>query len=157
MLNLPHLKELDVLGICALFDILKAAPNLDYLTIDFDCLKILLDDEPTCDLLQQRITRLDVHYWTDIESNLLQRVSHVFCHLRYLYIDLESSILLTQSILSIILAHSNIKELNALYIKSRASEEINPNLQQSVIDHTNLTMDDLFAVTRLNNHFILWK
>jgi hypothetical protein len=63
LLNLPHLiKQLDVLGICSLFDVLKAAPNIDDLLIDFDCLKILIDDQSTCDLLQQQIIHLEVRH-----------------------------------------------------------------------------------------------
>jgi hypothetical protein len=157
MLNLPHLKKLEVMGICALFDFLRAAPNLDDLIIDFDCLKILMDDESTCDLLQQRIICLDVRYWTGIESDLLQRVIRVFCRLCYLCIHLKSSIMFTESVLSAILAHSNIKQLTTLTIVTRAPDDINKNLRQWMIDLTYLTVDDSFVVNHFDNFFILWK
>jgi hypothetical protein len=157
MLNLPQLKHLDISGICGLLDVLKAAPNLDDLLLDYDCLTILIDDKSTWDLLQQRIVRLDVRSWTDIELDLLQRVSHEFRHLRYLCLSLKDSMVSSESILSTILAHSNIDQLAMLIVGIKVSDEINKNLRQWVIDHTHLTVDDSFAVSYINNFFILWK
>jgi hypothetical protein len=150
VLNLPHLKYLDVSGICAIFDVLKAASNLDDLRIDFDCLKILIDNESTCDLLQQRIIRLDVGYWTDMESDVFQR-------LRHLCIFQNSFKILSESILSTILAQSNIKQLTTLIFGSKVPDEISKDLRQWVIDHSHLTVDDSFSVAYFNNYFILWK
>ena len=157
MLYLPHLKELEVSGICALSNILKAAPNLDELIISFDCLKILMDDESTCDLLQQRIIHLDVGNWASSESDLFQRVMHTLCRVRYLCVRPTRSIILTESILSTILAQSNIDQLTRLTIVAIASEDVNKNLRQLVIDHTHLTIDDSFVVNYFGNCFVLWK
>lgn len=156
MLNLPHLKQLNVTGTCSLFDILKAAPNLDDLIIDFDCLNTLIDDEPTRDLLQQRITRLEIRYQTDIQSDSFQRLIHIFCRLIHLCVVLKSSKTLFESSLSIILAQSNIKQLNAIVVGGEISDGININ-RQWVVDRTPLTMDDIFVVNVSNGYFILWK
>ncbi|UJR19554.1 hypothetical protein I4U23_022684 [Adineta vaga] len=78
VLNLPHLEELQVSGKCTLFDLLNAAPNLNDLNIDFDCLKVLLDDMSTCKLLQQQIITLTVCQWTDIELHLFRRLFCVY-------------------------------------------------------------------------------
>jgi hypothetical protein len=156
-LNLPLLEQLDVLGICSLFDVVKAAPNLNDLIINFDCLKILMDDESTCDLLQQqKITFLDIRNWPDNESELLQRLTRVFCSLRYLCIILKNP-KISDELLSIMLAQSNIKQLTALTIGGKVSDEIKKNLRQWVIDHTHLTAEDSFAAIDIDNYFILWK
>jgi hypothetical protein len=156
LLNLPQLKQLDVLGICSLFDVLKAAPNLDDLLIDFNCLKVLIDDKSTCDLLQKQIIHLEVRHWPDNESELLQRITRVFRCLRYLCLTLENPDISNESV-STILAQSNIKQLTTLILKGKISNEINRNLRQWVIDHTHLTPDDSFTVHDINNFFILWK
>jgi len=135
---------------------LKAAPNLDDLAIDFDCLKILIDDEPTCDLLQQRIIRLEVRYWPDNESELLQRFTSVFRCLRYLCLMLKNANISNESV-STILTQSNIKQLTMLIIGGQVSDEINKNLRRWVIDHTHLTAEDSFTADDINHFFILWK
>ena len=157
VLDLPQLKQLDVSGICGLFDLLKAAPNLDDLMIDFDCLKILIDDDSTRNLLEQQIIHLAVNYWADIESDMFQRIIEIFHRLRYLRITLENTLLYTKSILSTILAQLNIKQLTLLSVGNAVSDDIIENLRQWVIDQTYLTTDDSFAVDCMNNRFILWK
>lgn len=157
MLDLPQLKQLHVSGICALFDLLKAAPNLDDLIIDFDCLKILIDDESTRNLLEQQIIHLDVNYWADIESDLFQRIIEMFHRLRYLRIDLENTLKFTESILSTVLAQLNIKQLTLLSVEKTVLDDTIKNLRQWVIDHTYLTADDSFVVDCMNDRFILWK
>jgi hypothetical protein len=156
LLNLPRLKQLDIRGICPLFDVLKVAPSLDDLVVDFDCLKVLIDDESTCNLLQQQIICLEVRYWPDDESELLQRFTRVFRCLRYLYLRLKNPNISNESV-STILAQSNIKQLTVLMIVGKVSDEINKNLRQLVIDHTHLTADESFAVNCINDDFILWK
>jgi hypothetical protein len=64
-----------VYGICELFPLLNAASNLERLILDIDCLTILLENEATCNLLQQRIVRLHVLDWSNTESDLLQRTA----------------------------------------------------------------------------------
>jgi hypothetical protein len=136
--------------------VLKAAPDLDDLIIDFDCLKVLIDDESTCDLLQKQIIHLEVRNWPDNESELLHRFTRVFRCLRYLCLTLKNPNISNESV-SIILAQSNIKQLTTLIFKGKVSDEINKNLRQWVIDHTHLTADDSFTVGDINNFFILWK
>ncbi len=155
MLNLPHLKRLDVLGICSLFDILKVAPNLDDLIIDFDCLKILIDDESTCDLLQQ-VIYLEIRCWPDNGSDLLERFTRVFGSLRCLCLTLQNPNISNESI-STILVQSIIKQLTIFHIGPKVSKEIIDNLRQWMIDRTYLTVDDLFSVANINDFIVLWK
>jgi hypothetical protein len=155
-LSFPQLRQLDVLGIFSLFDVVKASPNLNDLLIDFDCLKILIDDECTYELLQQKIIHLEVRYWPDNESDLLQRFTREFRCLRYLCLNMKNPTISNESV-STILAQSNIKQLTSLIIMCKLSDEINKNLRQWVIDHTCLTTDDSFVVADVNNFFILWK
>ena len=155
-LNFFQLKQLDVMGICSLVDMIKAAPNLNDLLIDVDCLRILIDDEATCDLLRQRIVHLEVRYWPDNESKLLERFTHLFHSLRYLCLTMKNPTI-SNECLSTILDQSNIKQLTTLIIGSKVSDEISQNLRQWVIDRTHLAADDSFAVVNANNYFILWK
>jgi len=155
LLNLPHLKRLNALGICSLFDILKVAPNLEDLVIDFDCLKILIDDEPTCDLLQ-RVICLEIYYWPNNESDLLERFTRVFGCLRYLFLKLQNPNISNESI-STILVQPIIKQLTSFYIEAKVSEEISINLRQWMIDQTYSTVAELFSFANINNLFILWK
>lgn len=158
VLNLPQLKQLDISGTCALFDIFKAAPNLDDLLIDYDCLKFLIDDHPTCGLLEQRIIRLVLFYWPTVKSDLLQPLFRVFRRLRHLCLNPRYSMIPSAELfLSSILSQANIKQLTTLIIGIKVSDEINENLRQWVIDHTELTIDDSFAVVGIDNRFILWK
>ncbi len=136
--------------------IVRCAQGSTQSVIDFDCLKMLIDDESTCDLLQQQIIRLEVRYWPDNESELLQRFTRVFRCLRYLCLTLKNPNISNES-LSTILAQSNIKQLTALIIEGQVSDEINKTLRQWVIDHTHLTADDSFTVDDINHFFILWK
>ena len=157
VIRLPRLKTLSVYGICALFCLLKPAPNLDYLRVDFDCLKSLLDDEPTCHLLQQRIVRLDNGNWLSIEVDLLQNVSRLFSNLRQLIIDLRDSSTIIDSIVLAAVAHWHDKRLIWLDINGTLSDEVKTDLRQWLVDHTHLTTDDSFAVEYKNNWFSLWK
>ena len=156
MLNLPQLKQLNLLGTCPLFDILKAAPNLDDLIIDYDCLKILIDDEPTRDLLRQRIIRLEIRPKTYFPSDSFHRVIHVFDRLRHLCVILNNSKISIQSNLSIIFTQVNIKQLTSIFVNVQLVDEININ-RQWVVDHTSLTMDDEFIIDIVNGFVILWK
>ena len=157
ILNLPSLKQLDVSGICLLLHVLKAAPNLDELSIDFDFLKILINDQSICDLLQKQIIRLEVRHWTVIVWYLFERSICVFRRLRYLYLSLKSLGISTESILTTIFAHLNTKQLNMLTVWITVSDQFNKNLRQWVVDHTHLKANDLFAIGAIDNCFILWK
>ena len=156
MLNLPQLKQLNVSGTCALFSILNAAPNVDDLIIDFDCLKTLIDDEPTRSLLRQRIIRLEIRCQMDIQSDSFQRLIDVFYRLTYLCVILENSKIPMQLSLQIILAQSIIKQLTSIIIGDQIPNEITID-RQWVVDHTSLTMDDMFVVNVINGFLILWK
>ncbi len=157
VIKLPRLKRLAVSGICTLFCFVKAAPNLDYLEVSFDCLKNLLDDELTCHLLQQRIARLDIYDWLGIDVDLLKNVSRVFTNLRQLIVgskDLDT--IIDPTILAAI-AHWHDKPLYWFFINGSLSDQAKTDLRQWLIDHTHLTSDDSFAAEYNDNWFILWK
>jgi hypothetical protein len=154
---LPLLRTLGIRGSCDLFHILNASPNLEQLTIDFDCLKAPLDDKPTCHLLKTRIVRLDIIDWIDIESNLLQRIAEVFGCLRNLVITMKDTKLLIDSFVLTIISLWKSRLGVSLGVKGLLSEEINKNLRQWIIDHFfNFMPEDSFAVEYKDHGFNLW-
>ncbi len=155
-LKLPLLKNIEISGICELFPVLNAAPNVDYLIIYFDCLKILLDDESTCQLLQARILRLNVIDWVDIQSDLLQRISQIFSSLLHLVITMKDPTLLIDEFLSRILSLWKGKSRISIDVKGSLSEETRKYLRQWVIDHSHIRAEDSFAVEYNDNWFDLW-
>lgn len=155
-LSLIYLQQLRVSGICGLFDILKAAPNLDCLSIDFDCLSILVGDEPTRNLLQQRITRLKIRSQEDIEFYAFQRAVHVFDRLYFLCVSINDAKASVQESLSVILAALNIKQMITIFF-NRKNMDKNSVDRQWIIDHSALTVNDEFIVDITDDWFSLWK
>ncbi|CAM4918709.1 unnamed protein product [Rotaria socialis] len=155
-LKLPFLKQIETSGIFELFSLLNVAPNVDYLIVYFDCLKILLDDELTCHLLQTRIIRLNIMDWIDIESELLQRISQVFCSLRHLVITLkDATVSIDEFVLKIISLWKG-KTRISIDVTGVLSEEICKNLRQWIIDHSHIKTEDSFTVEYNENWFDLW-
>jgi hypothetical protein len=157
VIKLPHLKKLTVGGISPLLCFVKAAPNLDHLEISFDCLKYLLDDEQTCHLLQQRITRLDIDDWSSTESDLLQHVSRIFSNLHQLIIGLNDSRMIMDSIIFAAIDNWYDKRLHWLFVNGSLSHQAKANLRQWLLDHTHLTTGDSFAVEHNDKWLTLWK
>ena len=135
---------------------LTAAPNVDYLIIYFDCLKLLLADESTCHLLRTRITRLNVINWIDVKSNLLESISQIFCSLRHLVITLNDSTLLIDDFVLTILSYWKGRSRLSLDVKGSLSEETNLNLRQWIVDHSHIKTEDPFVVEYNDNWFDLW-
>jgi hypothetical protein len=157
VLRLPLLKQLEISGMCELFHLLNASPNLEYLLIDFDCLKASLDNEPTCHLLKTRIVRLHIAKWIDSESNLIQRIIEVFSGLRLLGITMNNPKLLIDSFVLTIISLWKSKQRFFLGVNGLLSEEASKNLRQWIIDHCfHLMANDSFAVEYNNNWFDLW-
>jgi hypothetical protein len=145
-----------VYGICELFPLLNAASNLERLILDIDCLTILLENEATCNLLQQRIVRLHVLDWSNTESDLLQRTAIVFSNLQELALTTKDAKVFIDPIALRVLALWYDKQLFSLYINGQLSQEANKNLRQWLIDHTHLTAKDSFSVKYHDNWFDLW-
>ncbi|CAF2929142.1 unnamed protein product [Rotaria sp. Silwood2] len=154
--RLPWLKKLEVHGVCQLFPLLQAAPNLEFLIVECDCIKILLDDEPSCNLLQKRIVRLEIFKGENIDLEQLQRIAHVFNHLIELTVNMKKSKMFIDSIILAIVTLWNKKELFALHVGGSMSDETTKNLQEWVINHTDLTIDHSFTTTYESNWFSLW-
>jgi hypothetical protein len=155
-LKLPFLKQIEVSGICELYPILNAAPNVDYMIIYFDCLKTLLDDESTCQLLQTQIIRLNIIDWVDVKSDLLQRVSHVFSSLCHIVITMKDSTVLIDDFVLTILSLWKGKSRLSVDVKGSISEENKANLRQWLTTHSHIMIDDSFAVECNDNWFDLW-
>ncbi len=157
LIKLPRLKQLAVLGICPLTYFVKAAPNLDYLDVTFNCLKNLLDDEQICTLLQQRITRLDIGDWLSTEVDRLQHIARVFSNLHQLIIELTDSSTTMDSTVLAVLANWYDKQLHWLFVKGSLSDQAKENLRQWLLEHTNPITNDSFAVNYNDRSFTLWK
>jgi hypothetical protein len=157
LIKLPRLKQLKVLGICPLLCFVKAAPNLDYLDVTFDCLKNLLDDEQICTLLQQRITRLDIGDWLCTEVDRLQHIARVFSNLHQLIIELADLNMNMDSTVLGVLANWYDKQLHWLFVNGSLSDQAKENLRQWLQEHTNLITNDSFAVNYNDQSFTLWK
>jgi hypothetical protein len=124
--------------------------------IYFDCLKILIDDECTCRLLQTRILRLNIIDWVDVKSDLLQRISKIFCSLRHLVITLKDSAVLIDDFVLTILSLWKDKSRLSLDVKGSLSEETSRNLRQWIINHSHIKAEDSFATEYNDNWFDLW-
>jgi len=157
VLKLPLLEQVNIIGMCELFHLLNASPNLEYLVIDFDCLKASLDNESTCHLLETRIVRLHVSSWKDSEPNLIQRIIEVFTGLRLLWIVMNDTKSLIDSFILTVISLWKGRQRLALGVNGLLSEEASKNLRQWIIDHFfHLMVDDSFAVEYKNKWFNLW-
>jgi hypothetical protein len=155
-IKLPLLKQIEISGICELHPLLKVARNVDYIIVYFDCLKTLFDNESTCHLLQTRITRLNIIDWVDVKSNLLQRISEIFCSLRHLVITLKDSNILIDDFVLTILSLWQGKSRLSLDVKGSLSEEASRNIRQWIVNHSHIKAEDSFAVEHNDNWFDLW-
>ena len=155
-LKLPFLKQIEVSGNCELYPILSAAPNIEYLIVHFDCLKLLFADEQTCRLLQTRIIRLNITDWVDVQSDLLEGVSQVFRSLSHLVIIMKDiSVLIDDFVLKILALWKGQSRLS-VDVKGFISEEKQKDLRQWLTTYSHMREDDSFAVECKNNWFDLW-
>ncbi|CAF0737374.1 unnamed protein product [Adineta steineri] len=154
--KLPFLKQIEIFGIFELFPLFNVAPNIDYMIIYFDCLKLLLNDESTCHLLQTQVVRLNIVNWEDIESDLIERISEIFCSLRHLVIVLKDSKILIDDFVLKVLSLWKGKSRLSIDIKGLLSKETSENLRQWIITHSHMREEDSFAVECNDNWFDLW-
>ena len=155
-LSLRRLKQIDFSGISQLFPLLKAAPNFDYLIISFDCLDILLQDEKTCSILERTVTRLNVSNWTDVTSDLLEKINKVFCLLRHLVITMKDSTVNIDDFVLSILTYWKGKQRLSFDVKGSVSQVVKQNTRQWLTNYSHLTKEDSFATECKDGWFDLW-
>lgn len=155
-LKFPYLKQIETSGICDLFPLLNAAPNVDYLIIDYECLKFLIVNPSISQLFQKQIVRVNIIDWVDMKSDFLENISRVFTSIRHLVITMKN---LTESIDEFVLNILSLwKDRSPLSIdvKGLLSEENRINIRQWIIDNSHLKDNDSFAIEYKNNWFDLW-
>lgn len=156
-LKLPFLKQIDLSGIAAIVSLIETSPNLDYLIISFDCLKFLLEDQMSTNIMAKQITRLNVSEWIDKkDSNLLTTLIERFRFLRHLVITFKDPTVNIDDFILLILSLTNGKRKLSFDIKGSVSDQAKENIRQWVIDKTHLTEHDSFAIECKDNWFDLW-
>ncbi|CAF1009360.1 unnamed protein product [Rotaria sordida] len=156
VLHLPKLKRLYVKGIYEIFHLVQAAPNLEHLQIDFNCLNIVLNDVSTCELLQKRIVHLEITNFREVDSIQLDTIAQKFNHLRDLSLVFENSTIFVDSLILQVLSLWKDKKLRSLYIRGSLTDEVDKNLRQWLIDHSHLCQEDLFVVKHMTNWIAMW-
>ncbi|CAF3992299.1 unnamed protein product [Rotaria sp. Silwood1] len=156
LLWLPCLKRLQVYGIFELLILISAAPNLNHLCVDYDCLASQLDNKSICNLFERQIIRLDICDWTSIEPDALQRIVQVFRSLNHLVIVPQDSAILIDWIPLTLLKFWNSKELPSLSVNGSPSDEAKKNLRQWLIENIHLLTEDSFGVEYQDGWFNLW-
>lgn len=156
-LSLSNLQRFTVSGIFSLFNFVEAAPNLHNLDINFKYIKDLLNDEQTCHLLQQRITRLDVYEWDELDLDVLKRISQVFINLRQLIIAFSDSTKIVDSLVLSALDYWNGRELQWIFASGALSDEARQNPQQWFLEHAPTLQNSPFSAQHNDRWLTLWK
>ncbi|CAF3092373.1 unnamed protein product [Rotaria sp. Silwood2] len=156
VLHLPQLKRLHVKGICEIFHLVQAAPNLECLRINFNCLNVVLEDKSTCELLQKRIVDLEINRFQEIDSIQLDVIARKFNHLRDFSLSLESPTVFVDSLILKVLSLWKDKNLRGLYIRGLLTDEMNKNLRQWFINQSHLRQEDSFVVEYRTNWISMW-
>ncbi|CAF1055987.1 unnamed protein product [Rotaria sordida] len=156
VLHLPHLKSLYVPATCEIVHLLRAAPNLEHLRIDIDCLNIVLDDASTCELLQKRIVSLEVNHVREIDSIQLDKIAREFNHLLDLGVSLKDPPINIEVLILQILSLWKDKNLRCFYVGGSLTDEVSKNLRQWIVEYSHLEQDDLFDVEYASNSVVIW-
>ncbi|CAF1489201.1 unnamed protein product [Adineta ricciae] len=131
VLHLPHLKWLKITGPCELFPILKAAPNLNDLSIDFDGFNRLINN----DLLETRIK---------------------FTNLRHLVLSTTNSTDTIDSLITQALERCREEGLIYLCIKGSLSQYGSRTIRGRFADHSYLAQNDSFRIDHREKRVHLW-
>ncbi|CAF3464744.1 unnamed protein product [Rotaria sp. Silwood1] len=155
-LHLPRLKRLHVEGKCELLRLLKAAPRLYDLSIDFNCFNTIIDNESIYELLQQRIVCLEIFRLRDIHTLRLDVILKRFTHIRHLVLSVQDSTIFIDSPIS--QAGDMSKEEKRIYvcIKGPLSEKAKKALHKWLIDHSHTQINDAFAIDYQNEWIHFW-
>ncbi|CAF1325198.1 unnamed protein product [Adineta ricciae] len=154
-IKLPFLKQVEVSGVLDLSPILCAAPNVDYLIIYYDSLKILLNEESTFRLLQTQLIRINIIDWVDLQSDLLERIAQLHS-LRHIVITLKNPELVINAFVLKILSFWKDKSRLSIDVKGSLTSTAPLDLRQWLIAHSHIKPDDSFTVECNNNWFDLW-
>jgi len=136
--------------------LLNASANLVKLNVEFNCLKVLLENDSAHYLLQTGIQRLIITDSIDMNSDLIQRINQLFSSLCHMDIYMEDSTLIIDSFLLSILSLWKDKPRISLGIDGLLSGEVSRNLRQWIIDHSYLTAEHSFVVKYCKNFLRLW-
>ncbi|UJR29152.1 hypothetical protein I4U23_010366 [Adineta vaga] len=144
-LKLPFLKQIEVSGILDFSPILQVAPNVDYIIIYFDCLKLLFENELTFRLLQTKIIRINIIDWVDLDSDLLEQIAQLtsLCHI---VITLKDPNLIIDDFVLKILSFWKDKSRLSIDIKGTLTVETRTDLRQWLFKHSHIKSDDSFSV-----------
>lgn len=155
-MKFPYLKQIEISGICDLYPLLNAAPNVDYLIIDYDCLQYLSLNPITCQLLEKQIIRVNIIDWIDMKSDFLEKISRLFPFLRHLVITMKNpSESIDEFVLNILSFWKDRSPLS-LDVKGSFTEQNTMNIRQWIIENSHLNENDSFAVEYKNHWFDLW-
>lgn len=154
-LYLPHLLNLHVTGPCDIFRIVQAAPNLQYLRTDFDCLNTLLNITATCELLQKRIVHLELVRIREVDWFHLNNCAQKLPNIRNLIVSLENPTVYIDSLILQILSLW-ADNLCSLCINGSLTPETDQNLCQWLINHSHLRQENSFFIENTRNRISLW-
>ncbi|CAF2698248.1 unnamed protein product [Rotaria sp. Silwood2] len=156
ILHLPQLKSLYVKGTYEIFHLVRAAPNLEHLNINFNCLSMVLDDASTCELLNKGIVDLEITDFQEVDSIQLDGIAQKFNHLRDLSLALKNPTVFVDSLILKVILLWRDKNLRSLYINGSLTDEMSKNFRQWLINHSHLCQEDLFTVEYKTNWITLW-
>ena len=156
VLHLPKLKQLKITGSCELFDLIKAAPNLDDLSIDFYCYKKIINDESICKLLRKQIVRLTLFRLEHVETIKLDFIINQFKNLRYMVLCVKYSSVVIDSLVLQALELWREEELMYLFIKGTLSRNGNQTIRQWFVEHSSLLGKISSDMSQPNEGVHLW-
>jgi hypothetical protein len=156
VLHLPKLKQLKITGSCELFDLIKAAPNLDDLAIDFYCYKKIINDESICKLLKEQIVRLTLFRLEDLDAIKLDYIINQFKNLRQMILCVKDSSVVIDSLVLQALELWREEELMYLFIKGTLSLDGNKKLRQWFIDHSDSGREISLTMNQPSGDIHLW-
>ncbi|CAF3609259.1 unnamed protein product [Rotaria sp. Silwood1] len=156
VLYLPKLKRLYVKGTHEIFHLVQAAPNLEYLNINFNYLNIVLNDASTCKLLQQRIVHIHITHFQEEDIIHLDAIIQKLNLLRDISLSLKNPKVFVDLLILRMLALWKDKNFRALYVRGSVTDDVSKNFRQWLIDHSHLREEDSFIVDYKNNWILLW-
>ncbi|CAF1219640.1 unnamed protein product [Adineta ricciae] len=149
--HLPYLKQLCIDGTCELSNLLDAAPDLYQFNVDFDCVKMFIQNHSRS--TRTSVRSIDIFDWTGTHAELLQHITQTFVTLDHLNIHMASRISSMDSFLLECLPVCKSGMRISLGVTGSLSEQVQNNIRQWVIDHSHLSEKDSFAVQYRQNWF----
>ncbi|CAF1122631.1 unnamed protein product [Adineta steineri] len=154
VLHLPQLKKLKVAGSCELFRILEAAPNLNDLSITFDCYNRIINDESLCKLLEKRIVRLEIFRLEHNQKIQLDLIIKKFTNLRHMVLCISDSSADIDSLFLQGLEMWREEELIYLCLKGPLSQNRRSTVHQWFNDHSYLQIEAIIRDENLHIYIV---